>query len=322
MRIAVTYDGAVDGIVPASVSRGAARCAAPDVVGVREVVDAVVESLVRLDHAASPLAVQPPLERFLNRVSAVDLVFNLAEGWGGEAEHEPRLAALMELSGRPVTGASSDTLALCRRKDRANAVIAARGLAVPPWTVATPGQHPAWTAFPAIVKPAGEDGSVGIHEDSVVENAIELFAALDRTDGDALVQAFVTGREFNVGFVGTEPLPLAEVVFAGSQRVVSYAAKWSPGSRDDLSTLPICPARVSATFRDAAVGLAREAWEVVGGRGYARVDLRTDAAGALHLLEINPNPDLAPSAGLARMARVAGWGFDGLVARIVEEALQ
>ncbi len=300
--------------------------AAPDVAGVREAVDAVVESLVRLGHAAFPVAVHAPLERFLTRLGGVDLVFNLAEGLNGRAEHEPRLAALMELAGRPITGASSDSLALCRRKDRVNALAESRGLAVPPWIVARPSgagsSAPPWTLFPAIVKPVGEDGSVGIHEDSVVENDVELSAALDRARTDVLVQAFVAGREFNVGFVGDVALPLSEIVFAGAQRVVSYAAKWSPGSTDDLSTLPVCPARVTTTFHDHAVAMAREAWSAVGGRGYGRVDLRTDAVGRLYLLEVNPNPDLAPSAGLARMARVAGWAFDDLVARIMEEAVR
>ncbi len=344
MRIAVAYDRAADareGDAPHSGRDDAAvrdrpasspapalperSAAAPDVAGVREAVDAVVESLGRLGHAAFPVAVHAPLERFLTRLRGVELVFNLAEGLDGRAEDEPRLAALMELSGHPVTGASSDTLALCRRKDRVNTLAASRGLAVPPWAVARPGRPgcplPGWTIFPAIVKPVDEDGSVGIHGDSVVEDALELTASLERADGEVLVQAFVAGREFNVGFVGEEALPLAEIVFAGTQRVVSYAAKWAPGSADDLSTLPVCPARVTATFHDDAVALAREAWGAVGGHGYGRVDLRTNADGRLNLLDVNPNPDLAPSAGLARMARVAGWGFDDLVARIVEEAV-
>jgi D-alanine-D-alanine ligase len=67
--------------------------------------------------------------------------------------------------------------------------------------------------------------------------------------------------------------------------------------------------------------IALEAWEAVGGKGYGRVDLRLTEPDTLHILEINPNPDLAPSAGLARMALARGWDYGALVERILAEAL-
>jgi D-alanine-D-alanine ligase len=307
VRVAVTHDaGAVAG--------------PPDAAGVLESVDAVVASLGRLGHAAFPVAVGRPLERVLSRLAGVDVVFNLTEGLDGQGEAEPRAAALQELTGRPVTGARSDTLALARRKDRVNALLTSRGVPVPAWTLAGPETARVWTRFPAIVKPAGEDGSVGIHESSVVDDAVELATALARTPEPALVQAFVGGRELNVAIVGEVVLPVSEIVFHGSQRIVSYGAKWSPGSPADLDTRPVCPARISATLHAQVVELARTAWSAVGGTGYGRVDLRTDDAGVPHVLEVNPNPDLAPGAGLARMAGAAGWGYDGLIARILEES--
>lgn len=307
MRVAVTYDGG-------------AEAGPPDAAGVLEAVHAVVASLLRLGHAAFPVAIDRPLERVMPRLEAVDRIFNLTEGFRGRGEDEPRVAAFQELAGPAVTGARSDTLALARRKDRVNALLAARGLPVPPWLLASPGSGcPGWSRYPAIVKPAGEDGSVGIHDDSVVEHPWELDAALARLAGPALVQAFVPGRELAVGLVGSNVLPVSEIVFTGAQRVVSYGAKWSTGSPADRATLPVCPARISTTLHDRVVELARESWSALGGTGYARVDLRTDEAGAPYVLEVNPNPDLAPGAGLARMAGAAGWGYDGLVARILEE---
>jgi D-alanine-D-alanine ligase len=309
VRIAVIYDAAADG-------PGAA-----DVAGVLESVHAVVATLAESGHAAFPIPVAPPLDRFLTRAAAVDLVFNLAEGLGGRAEDEPRIAALLELGGVRFTGSPSDTLSLCRRKDRVNALLAAHGLPVPAWTVVEPGSEPGWgDAFPAIVKPIGEDGSVGIHEWSVADDALELRAALERQNSSSLVQRFVGGRELNVAFVGAAALPVSEIEFSGRQRVVSYAAKWDAGSDADRATRPSCPARLPAPLRDSAVELARGAWAAVGGQGYGRVDLRTDDADRIYVLEVNPNPDLGPAAGLARMADAAGWGYAGLIQRIVEEA--
>jgi D-alanine-D-alanine ligase len=308
MRIAVAYDAAAD------------RDASPDTVGVREAVDAVVESLERLGHAAFPVAACRPLDRFASRLDTVDLVFNLVEGLGGRAQDEPRVAALLELSGKPVTGTSSDTLALCLRKDRVNALLAGSAIPVPPWRLRRTGVDLDWTMFPAIVKPAGEDGSVGIDDASVVSDPIELRAALERCPGDAIVQLFLSGRELNVGIVGDTVLPVAEIVFSGAQRVVSYAAKWEPWSAADRNTVAVCPATLTGVMNRQAVELARAAWRAVGGRGYGRIDLRADDAGRLHVLEVNPNPDLAPGAGLARMARARGWDFTALVNAIVREA--
>jgi D-alanine-D-alanine ligase len=308
MRVAVTYDGG-------------AETGPPDAVGVLEAVDAVVAALVRLGHAAFPVAMERPFYRVQPRLDAVDRIFNLVEGLGGRGEDEPRLAALQELAGPPVTGARSDTLGLARSKDRVNALLWGRGLPVPPWTVVPAGgEPPDWTLYPAIVKPVDEDGSVGIHDGSVVDHPWALSAAVRSIPGDALVQAFIGGRELCVGIVGDAVLPVSEIVFAGNQRVVSYAAKWSPGSVSDRSTRPACPARIPGSLHGRLVDLARESWAAVGGRGYGRVDLRLDAAGEPFVLDLNPNPDLAPGAGLARMAEAAGWGYDGLIARILEEA--
>lgn len=307
MRIAVTHDAGACG-------------GSPDAAGVLEAVDAVIASLGRLGHAAVPVPIGRPFEPVMKRLGAVELIFNLTEGLDGRGEDEPRVAALQELIGHPMTGARSDTLALARRKDHANTLLAARHLPVPEWVVAGPDTPERWTTFPAIVKPIGEDGSVGIDPGSVVDHPWKLRAALARTPAPALVQAFLGGRELVVGIVGAQVLPVGEIVFSGRHRVVSYAAKWSPGSDADRGTRPVCPARITAALHDRAVALAREAWAAVSGAGYARVDLRTDTAGAPYILEVNPNPDLAPGAGLARMADAAGWGYDGLVARILEEA--
>ena len=308
MRIAVAYDRAAD------------HGGTPDTAGVLDAVRAVVDSLSRAGHSAFPVAAGAPLDRFLGRLAAVDVVFNLVESLDGRAEDEPKMAALMELSNRPVTGAGSETLALCRRKDRVNALLGSRGLPIPAWTLVRPGEVPDWRHFPAIVKPAGEDGSVGITESSVAEDDLELRAALARATGDSLLQRFVGGRELNVGIVGGVVLPVAEIEFSRAQRLVTYAAKWEPGSQADLGTRPVCPADIPPELAASARQIALEAWQSLGGQGYGRVDLRTDEAGRLHVLEVNPNPDLAPDAGLARMAGAAGWTYEGLVARIVREA--
>jgi D-alanine-D-alanine ligase len=321
MKIAIVYDGAAAG---GAVGAGPGLVVAPDVAGVMAAVDAVAASLVTLGHVPALVPATGTLDGLARRLPAAlagaDLLFNLAEGLEGRAEAEAEVARLLEATGIPVTGAAADTLSLCRRKDRVNAVLEAAGVAVPAWALARPGSVPDWSAFPAIVKPAGEDGSVGIGDDSVVEDAFELGFALARLSGEALVQRFVPGRELNVGFVGHMALPVAEIVFTAPHRVVGYAAKWEPGSAADLATSPVCPAALPPALEAEVLALAGAAWAAVGGTGYGRVDLRTDEEGQPLVLEVNPNPDLAPGAGLARMAGVAGWSYTELVGRIAAGA--
>jgi D-alanine-D-alanine ligase len=140
-----------------------------------------------------------------------------------------------------------------------------------------------------------------------------------------LVQRYVDGREVNVGIVGDQVLPVAEVDFGGMPRgmwrIVSYRSKWVAGSDEDNGAMPHCPADLPSELTAEIVGTAVAAWRAVGGEGYGRVDLRIDRAGRPWLLEVNANPDLSPSAGLARMARTAGIEYPELIRRIASYAL-
>ena len=257
------------------------------------------------------------------------LVFNMCEGLSNQAAGEPVAAGLVELLGIPLTGATSDMLALCLRKDRANAVLRAHGVAVPEWIVARPGTRRArWRRFPAIVKPAAEDGSFGISSDCVVADRTALEAVVTRGCqqwGRMLVQRFIAGREFNLAIVGGHVLPHAEIDFShmrpGLPAVVTYAAKWEHGSPEDQGTIPKCPARLPARLAARLTRLAEQVWAAVDGTGYGRIDVRVDGRGTTFVTDVNPNPDLGLQAGLARQAAAAGWSYLDLIARIVEDAL-
>ncbi|MGH7357278.1 MAG: D-alanine--D-alanine ligase family protein [Candidatus Rokuibacteriota bacterium] len=257
------------------------------------------------------------------------LVFNLCEGLNNQGAGEPIAAGLVEILGLPLTGAPSEMLALCLRKDRANAVLRAHGVPVPDWLLARPNEPLGpWRRFPAIVKPAAEDGSFGIANDSVVRDRASLEAITARGCGQwgrMLVQRFVRGREFTLAVVGGRVLPHAEIDFSALPRhlppLVTYAAKWHYGSPEEQGTVPRCPARVPAGVARKLTRLARQVWGAVDGAGYGRIDVRMDARGAVFVADVNPNPDLGPSAGLARQAATAGWSYVDLIARIVEDAL-
>jgi D-alanine-D-alanine ligase len=315
VRIAITFDEAAT--LPT---------AAADARGVLETVEAVDGSLRWLGHTTRRIAIPARGTSWLACIEQLgaDVVFNLCEGSGAD---EAAVAGALALAGLRFTGGRAETLSLARRKDRTNALLAAAGIPVPDWTVLNATDPlPDWTLYPAIVKPAAEDASVGITQSSVARSSTELAAAVaaNRERSPLLVQSLVTGREFNVGLLGEEVLPVAEIEFdlpAGWWPIVSYDAKWAMGSAEDRGTRPRCPAEIDAPLERHIVDTARRAWHTLGGCGYGRVDLRLDAAGRPQVLEVNPNPDLAPGAGLARMGRAAGLEYPSLVERVLEQTL-
>ena len=267
--------------------------------------------------------------RWLSRARRADLVFNLCEGINGHARFEDFVVGTLELTGVPFTGCRTWPTSVCHRKHVANTLLSSAGLPVPAFMLTQANKTPAEFPLPAIVKPAAEDASVGIDNGSVCtsKRALKKRVAqmLEQFD-EVLVQEYIPGREFNIGFVGKRMLPIAEIRFDtlpdGTWPIVSYAAKWIPGSPEDEGTVPICPADLDPELTRRIGQIARTAWEHLSeGEGYGRVDMRLSNDGQPYVLEVNPSPDLSSNAGLARMGRAFGWGYDELVMHIVDEAL-
>lgn len=321
MKIAIIFDG------PAALGR------TPDV-AILGSVEAVEAALAVDGHTAVRVPVNAD-GRWVERLrrARVDLVFNLCEGIDGLGGFEPAVVGALDLLGLPYTGASAWTAAICLRKHVVNAHLRNAGLPVPRFGVArrpaqgAPAPLPA-IGFPAICKPAAEDASLGVEQRSVVRTAEDLarrVAEMHERWEEIVVQRYVDGREVNVGIVGDQVLPVAEIDFArmprGKWRIVTYRSKWEDGCDEDVGALPICPADLPEPLVLALERLALAAWRLVGGSGYGRCDFRIDRAGRPWLLEVNANPDISPHAGLARMARVAGMDYAALVRTVCEAAV-
>ena len=317
MRVAILYDAGSDDWSP------------QDVAAVVGNVHEVRDVLRRRGHEVELLPVRLGDFRWISRVRRADLVFNLCEGINGHARFEDYVVGTLELTGVPFTGCRHWATTIAHRKHVANTLLAAAGLPVPAFVLAQGNKVPTEFPLPAIVKPAAEDASVGIDNGAVCTSKRALkkrVAQMLEQFEEVLVQEYVAGREFNVGFVGKRMLPIAEIRFDtlpdGTWPIVSYAAKWIEGSQEDEGTVPICPADLDSELAKQVAQIARTAWEHLSdGEGYGRVDLRLGSDGQPYVLEVNPTPDLSSNAGLARMGRAFGWDYDDLVMQIVDEAL-
>jgi D-alanine-D-alanine ligase len=317
MRIALLFDGQ------------SALAPSPDLL-ILETVEAIETALTNEGNTVLRVPVLTD-SKWMDRLrrGKFDVAFNMCEGIDGVAELEPPVIGLLELFGIPYTGGSSYTTSLCLRKHVVNALLAHAGLPVPPWITLRRGSRVRSVGYPAIVKPAAEDASIGVEQRSVVRTARALKARVEAmlvSFDEVIVQRYVEGRELNVGIVGDTVLPIAEIDFSTMPRglwpIVTYRSKWDTGSEEDLGSVPRCPADLPTRVANEVRRVALDAWRLVGGCGYGRVDMRLDADGRPWILEVNANPDIAPDAGLARMARVAGIEYATLVRTICELAIQ
>jgi D-alanine-D-alanine ligase len=296
--------------------------------------DAVYDTLVkagydveRLSVARDPLALVAGLKRL-----RPDVVFNLFEGLADFGATEAHVAGVLEWAGIPFTGCPFQTLSLARSKHLTKRLFQGAGLPTPGFFVVEELPFPPCSLeWPVIVKPALQDASVGLDQGSVVltqHDLNERIASLLETYGPpVLVEQFIRGREMNVGLIEApdlQVLPPSEILFTSTEAdfwpIVTYDAKWKPGSRDYEATPPRYPATVTARLREKLETLARQAFRLLGCRDYARVDFRV-RAGKPYILEVNPNPDFSPTAGMAGGLESAGLTHAAFTVQLVEAAL-
>jgi D-alanine-D-alanine ligase len=264
------------------------------------------------------------------RCTGPDAVFNLSECPFLVPQKELHAVALLELLGIPYTGNGPLALGICNNKSLTKQILGANGIPTPAFRLysAAPAEDPA-IPYPLVVKPANEDGSAGITEESLVGNLAELRRQVtwlkDGFRQDALVEAFVGGREFNVGVLGNgtredpyRALPPAELVYRNPRwRLCTYHSKWDASHPSYEEIAPVCPAEGPPELLDRLSRITLECARIFRLAGYARVDFRMDDRGELFVLEVNPNPDLSPDAGMVRAARVCGMAYPELIREIL-----
>lgn len=304
------------------------------VLGVLEAVEAVHRALLELDFTITQVPLAPPLERTereLRNINA-DLVFNLFEGFCGYPETEAVLPEILSKMGIPYTGCPASVLKLGLDKSKTKVLLKTTGIKTPDFQLLNPKILDMFRlVYPCIVKPRCEDASHGLSSESVVNDSVSLKRQIglvsNRYNGGALVEEFIDGREFNATILGDSEciaLPVSEIVYSlpsGMPRILNFAAKWDPDSPYFEGTKAICPAEIEAEERTRITATAIAAFRILGGQGYARVDMRIDHEGLVNVIEVNPNPDISPGSGAVRQAKAASMTYTQFIEKIVQLAL-
>jgi len=307
-------------------------------VGVLEEKEDIAKALVASGYKCSIFNVDADISRLINflKEEQPDVIFNLCESIGNISIHEMHVVGIYELMKIPYTGSDPLTLGTALNKVRVKEILLHNGMPTPRFQLFNSPVRISLDEslnFPLIVKPSREDASIGIETNSIVSNLHELkkrvrfiFAQFDQP---ALVEEYIDGRELNAAIVGNRKavvLPISEIDMSTLpkqyHRIITYNAKWVKGTDEYEHTRGVCPANLPASLEATIKDLALKAFRLLGCRDYARVDFRLSKEGLPYILEINPNPDISDDAGFARSARVHGFEFEELIAKIVECALE
>ena len=255
----------------------------------------------------------------VDAVREADVVFLALHGGQGE---DGTLQALLDMMGVPYTGSGHLASALAMDKDLSKHLFRAVGVPTPEWIMASlDGVSPTVSeversiGFPVIVKPSKQGSTVGL---TVVKESADLRAAIieaARYDDEVMVEQFIAGRELTVGILGDEALPVGEII--PMHEIYDYECKYTAGmAREEF------PAKLNGDRTREAQRLARLAFDVLKLRGYARIDFRMAADGALFCLEANTLPGMTELSLIPQGAAAHGISFPELCDRIVQLALR
>jgi D-alanine-D-alanine ligase len=301
----------------------------------KEVEDEVAETLAKLGHNAT-LHVLDGSIKSLHALARIDcdLVFNLAESFAGNDTADYCIASYLELLGKRFTGAGSHGLLYAQDKAVAKKILEFHGIHTPVFARSFRGRldfsHD--LAFPVIVKPAREDGSIGIEFNAVVSSIRELMERIDwlhaNFDSPVLIEEYVEGREMYVGVIGNDnpqALPVVELDLSklpeGTPRIAGAEVKWGKGTRAYRDTKSAIAEHLSEEAAALMQTTAVAVYQALELRDYARIDMRLRPDGRVAVIEANPNPWLASKAEFSLAARKSGRNYTQLIEEIVDLAL-
>jgi D-ala D-ala ligase N-terminal domain protein len=245
-----------------------------------------------------------------------DRVFNILHGRGGE---DGTMQGLLEQIGIPYTGCGVMASALTMDKMRTKMLWKAFGLPVAEMEIVTVENRATLNpevvvkklGLPLMVKPSLEGSSVGLTKVKTMdelESAVDFALKFDRT---VLIEEWLAGDEFTVPVLDGEVLPSIKIVPEGE--FYDYDAKYISDN-----TQYFCPAGLSDAREQELRRLVKQAYDVVGCRGWSRIDVMADAEGKFRLVEVNTNPGMTSHSLFPKSAATVGYSFEQLVEKILE----
>lgn len=284
---------------------------------------AVHQALIRRGYDAVPIDVSDRLHQDLED-QKVTIAFLSLHGPGGE---DGTIQGFLETVGVPYTGSGVRASAVGMHKAVTKVLLAAQGIPVPPGTVLRECDNLSLASvlrttkldLPIVVKPVSQGSTIGVTIVRRRSQWKEALALAHRYDPEAMVESYIPGHEAAVSILGTagnDPMVLPAIEIVAPEGFYDFSAKYQKGK-----TRYLCPAPFPPKVMHHIGNLARRTYEALECEGAARVDFRITPRGRPYVLEINTVPGMTETSLLPMAAAQVGIGYDDLVERILQSAL-
>lgn len=261
----------------------------------------------------------------INKINP-DVVFIALHGKQGE---DGTVQGHLELLGIPYTGSGVATSAVCMDKILTKKLLDYDGIPTADFLIVSRSQYELdptnieseiaqQLGIPVVIKPATQGSSIGT---VIVRNTADIREAFQQAfvyDHDVLVEEFIDGTEITIAIIGNENVQVLPIIEITSENeFYDYESKYTQGMCHH-----IIPARIAEEITAQANLIARKAYQAMGCRGFARVDIMIDQQDNPYVLEINTIPGMTEMSLVPDAARAAGIEFVQLVDKIIKLALE
>ncbi len=246
-----------------------------------------------------------------------DITFLALHGENGE---NGKVQASFDLKRIRYTGTGYIGSALCMDKGLTKIMLKSHGIPVPEGFVMTADHFDYDLAsrglvYPVVVKVCNGGSSVGVY---IVNNREEYEKALTAAfeiEGEVIVESYIPGREFSIGVIDGEALPVIEI--APLDLFYDYKTKYTPGA-----AIETCPAKLTGEETKRMKQLAVEGYKALCLDAYARLDFMMDREGNMYCIEANTLPGMTPTSLMPQEARAIGISFPSLCEKLVEASMK
>lgn len=250
-------------------------------------------------------------ENVLNICMKANIVFLGLHGGIGE---NGKLQAVFDLYNIKYTGSGYKSSLLAMDKVVSKEIMSVNNILTPNWSIIYNNNINTIQA-PAVVKPNDNGSSIGVQ---VVDNEVELQNAIlfaQKYSNTILVEQKIVGREFSVGILGEEVLPIIELI--PKKGFYDYSNKYQPGATEEIT-----PANISIKITKKMQDIALSIFKKLGLKVYGRVDFIMDSSENIFCIEVNSLPGMTPTSLLPQEAIAANITYEDLCERIVNLSIQ
>ena len=242
-------------------------------------------------------------------------VFIVLHGKGGE---DGEIQKYLESLGIPYTGSKSLSSKLCMNKRHTKEALLSENILTPRFERITRENISKIQnnfKYPFIVKPSAEGSSIGVY---IVGNKEEYYSAIEenkKISDDYIVEEYIEGTEYTVGIINSSALPVIKLIPPG--KFYDFDAKYNSENMQY-----ICPSGLENNIETNLKNISLKAFEILGCKGWGRVDLIIDNEKRPWVIELNTVPGMTSHSLVPMAAKEEGVNFNQLVLKILDSSFE